>query len=407
MAPIQLTTFVHPAKAYRLQYPAHWENLSQDDGRSCGFGPCGRDDVGLWITIMPMSIDTDRTEDELPGIFQQAIDSGSANMRADMSLRHFGLKADTTKEGEGGSFWMLIGGDLVLLASSQAPVTEREIWNPQFDRLMASLEITRDRELLLRKTADDVYKRLRELFPDEDYQLEEDVIRGRDQRISLANVYKQVVASPGRRQKIVEQFVEGLASMTENPPGEERLDRVRDSILPILKHAAYLKTGTATGRLVATRWLGDVVICYAIRSERVLRLLTDWDLNRWDMTQDALHEVAIRNLARLPWPESLEGARRAGGRLIIVATNDSFDASRLLHPDLHRLFCEQLGSRFYAGIPACDTLVAFSGDDPSFCLHVLRQIRRDHDSSAYPITTQAFVVTSGGIALAQLPPYTE
>ena len=79
------------------------------------------------------------------------------------------------------------------------------------------------------------------------------------------------------------------------------------------------------------------------------------------------------NLTSLPWPKRLEGARQANGRLVMVATNDSFDASRLLHPDLHRLLSKQLGSRFYAGVPASDTLIAFSGGDPSFCLHVLRQ----------------------------------
>src|SRR5437016_4278369 len=131
-----LTTFVHPDKAYRLQYPAHWEHLEKDQARSCGFGPSDRDDVGLWITIMPMSIDTERLEADLPKLFAQAINkSEGKNVRRDPALRHFGLKADNTEQAEGGHFWMIAGGDLVLFASSQVPATEREIWNPQFDDL--------------------------------------------------------------------------------------------------------------------------------------------------------------------------------------------------------------------------------------------------------------------------------
>ena len=55
--------FVHPAEVYRLEYPAHWDQVQQDEARSCGFGPHERDDVGLWISILPMSVDTDRLAD--------------------------------------------------------------------------------------------------------------------------------------------------------------------------------------------------------------------------------------------------------------------------------------------------------------------------------------------------------
>ncbi len=402
MPSTKFTTFVHPAKAYRLEYPAHWEHLDKDDGKSCGFGPRDRDDVGLWISIMPLSIDTDRMTDDLPKLFEQSMaKSEGANLRRDESLRHFGLKADQTKEGEGGHFWMLVGGDLALFASTQVPPAEREIWNPQFERLMASLQVTRDRELVLRKAANEVLARLSEQHPEQEYEFEDEGIRGRDHSVSLANLYKLVEASPARRDKIVEQFVEGLAFTADHPTGHEQLDDVRGDILPVLKPTAYLKPGTPTEHIVTSEWLGDVVICYAIRSEKIFRLLTHWDLNRWDMKQDSLHELSIKNLAGLPWPERLEGARQSGGRLILVATNDSFDASRLLHPDLHALFSKPLGSPFYAGIPARDTLVAFSSGSRSLRQQTARQIRRDYNRSAYPITPQPFLVTADGIALAK------
>jgi hypothetical protein len=166
MAQDELTTFVHPAKAYRLDYPAHWEHAEQDEGRSCGFGPRDRDDVGLWITILPVSIDSERLERDLPELFRQAINNEARNVRPDPTLRHFGLKADSINNNEPGQFWIIAGGDLVLSISSRVPPTERDVWNPQFERLMTTLEITRDEELRLRRTADHVYKRLRELRPD-------------------------------------------------------------------------------------------------------------------------------------------------------------------------------------------------------------------------------------------------
>src|SRR5207249_1797580 len=103
------------------------------------------------------------------------------------------------------------------------------------------------------------------------------------------------------------------------------------NVLPVLKPINYFEAGKANERLVTREWQGDVMIGYAIRGEKAIRLLTHWDLERWSMCQGTLHELAIANLARLPWPERLEGARQSGGRLIMVATNDNFDASRLLH----------------------------------------------------------------------------
>jgi len=352
--------------------------------------------VGLWITILPLSIDAGRLDVDLQKVFEQAIAEKGNNIRLDTTLQHLGFKADATGQGDAGRFWIITGGDLVLFASSQVPATEPEIWNPQFDRLMASLEITRDREVLLQRTADDLQKRLRELHPDQDYRIEGDAIRGRSQRISLAGVYNEVAASPLKRKQIVERFVEGLSSMAA-APGQEQLEHVRENIMPLFKPAAYLKAGIA-GRLAVTPWMADVIICYAIRSAKAMRLLTDWDLQRWNITQDALHGLAIENLSRMPWPERLDGARQAGGRVIIVASHDNLDASRLLHPELHRLFSKPLGRSFYAGIPNRDTLVVFSRGNLALFNHVVGQLRRDHDLSSNPITPQPFLVSADGIA---------
>src|SRR5437879_6295870 len=168
-----LKTFIHPHTVYRLEHPAHWDQVVEKDGASCGFGPHERDDVGLWISIMPMSVDTDKLQEELPRLFQDVIDKCEAvNQRRDDTLHHFGLIADMTKEGEGGNYWIVTGGDVVLFASTQVPVAERDEWNPHFYKLMASLHITRDDQLFQRQVANEVLNELRERYPDQDYKFE-------------------------------------------------------------------------------------------------------------------------------------------------------------------------------------------------------------------------------------------
>jgi uncharacterized protein YtpQ (UPF0354 family) len=401
MSPTSLKTFLHPAGVYRLEYPAHWDQVQQDEARSCGFGPHERDDVGLWISIMPVSVDTDRLADELPQIMSQALPKFEAgDLRRDPTLRHYGLKADMHKEGEGGHYWIIAGGDVVLFASSQVPIAERDVWNPPFEQLMASLQITRDDELFLRKLTNEVLEILRQRHPDQDFQLDEKGIRGRNRVVFLTNLYREVRAAPARRAESIRHFVDSLAQSAELPLGQESWDEARAQVLPVLKPRSYLKSDRSTQHLLVTEWLADVVICYVLRNKNLFRFVTGWDVGRWETTAEALHQVALDNLCRLSWPSRLEGSRQKdGGRVIVVTTNDSLASSRLLHPDLHPLFSGPLGSPFWAGIPDRDTLVVYS-DRKRLKQRIERQLRKDHRTSTYPITPRPFLVTRDGIAPA-------
>jgi hypothetical protein len=401
MLPTTLKTFVHPHEAYRLEYPGHWDQVLQKEGESCGFGPHERDDVGLWISIMPFSVDTDRLAEDLPTLMQQALDkSGAANLRPDPTLRHYGLIADMVQEGQGGHYWIVAGGDLVLFASSQVPVAERDEWNPPFAKIMASLQITRDDQLLQRKVANAVLAQLRERHPEQEFAFEENRIRGRDQVVYLSNLYREVKASPSRLDQLVKKFVTALNRTATSDIGHEVWEDVQGRIVPLLKPRDYVDPDGPTQHLLTSEWLADVVICYVIQRKKLLRFVTGWDVNRWGTDAQSLHQLAIENLARMPWPEQLQGARSPeGGRLIVVDTGDSLASSRLLHPDLHRLFSGPLGNPFWAGIPCRDRLVVYS-DRRTLKQRTARRLRKDHDASAYPITPQPFLVTRDGIAPA-------
>jgi hypothetical protein len=401
MIPTSLKTFVHPHTVYRLDYPGHWDQVLEKDGESCGFGPHDRDDVGLWISIMPVSVDTDRLAQELPNLMQQGLDkSGATNLRPDPTLRHYGLIADMTKEEPGGHYWIIAGGDVVLFASSQVPEGERDVWNPPFAQIMASLQITRDDELLRCRVANAVLARLRQQHPDQEFAFDAGRIRGRNQVVYLGNLFREVRAAPERLEPLVKRFVDALNRPTTAGIGHELWDDVRDRIVPLLKPRDYVDPDGPTQHLLTSEWLSDVVICYVIRTKKILRFVTGWDVDRWGTNAQALHQLALENLARLPWPSQLQGARMPeGGRVIVVDTSDSLASSRILHPDLHRLFSGPLGNTFWAGIPCRDRLVVYS-DRRVLKQRTGRRLRKDHDASAYPITPLPFLVTRDGIAPA-------
>jgi uncharacterized protein YtpQ (UPF0354 family) len=391
--------FVHPAGVYRLEYPDYWDQVQKDEARSCGFGPHDRDDVGLWISLMPVSVDTDRLGEELPKILSQALPNmEGGNIRRDPTLRHYAVKADVQKEGEGGHYWLIAGGDVVLFASSQLPAAEGHIWNPPFERLMATLEITRDEELALRQLTNEVVELLRQRHPEQEFQVDEKGIRGRNRVVYLSNLFREVRAAPARRAEIIQHFVQGLGQSVDLPLGQETWEEAQPRLLPILKPRSYLNSDSATRSSLVSDWLADVVICYALRSKDIFRFVTTFDPDRWQMDAQALHEVAVANLCRLGWPSRLEGSRqRDGGRVIVVTTSDGLASSRLLNPDLHRVFSGALGSPFRAGIPDRDTLVLYS-DRRRLKQRIERQLRKDHRTSGYPITSRPFLVTRDGVA---------
>jgi hypothetical protein len=350
---------------------------------------------------MPVSLDTDRLAEELPRLLQQTLEKAEAgNMRPDPTIRHHAFKADMHGEGQGGHYWIVAGGDVVLLASTQVPAAERDAWNPEFDRLMASLQITREEELVRRRLANDVMAELHKHYPGQEFEFDEHGIRGPGRVIYLSNLYREVRERPQRRTEIINHFVTSLGQVADVPLGRETWEDARRHILPVLKPRDYIEPGRPTEHLLISEWLGDVVIVYVIKSKKLLRFVTGWDVDRWGTDAAALHQLALENLARLPWPEKLEGSRqRDGGRVILVETDDSMAASRLLHPEFHRLFSGPLGNPFYAGIPDRGTLVAYS-NRRSLKQRIGRRLRQDYRKSAYPISPVPYLVTRDGIAPA-------
>ncbi len=401
MLPITWKKFKHPNGVYRLEYPAHWDQVQQDEARSCGFGPHERDDVGLWISIMPFSLDSERLAQELPRMMRECmgksdIDIGEA--KSDPAIKHHNLVAAMKKEGEGGHYWLVCGGDIVLFASTQVPAPECDQWNPMFHRVMQSLEITREDELLWRQLTIDVIEKLRERFPDEDFQADDKGIRGKNQVVHLTNLYRQVKASPMRRASIIQHFVSSLNQPAEDVIGPDEWEEARLQIVPMLKPLSYLTGGGPRQDHMYMEWLGETAITYALRIKNLFRLVTNWDARRWGTDSATVHQVAMENLQKLPWPRELQGSRQpSGGRVILVETGDSLGSSRLLHPDLHRLFSGPLGNTFWAGIPDRDTLVLFS-DRKVIKQRITRRLVVDYRKSPYPITAKPFFVTRDGIA---------
>src|SRR5258708_38148525 len=103
---------------------------------------------------------------------------------------------------------------------------------------------------------------------------------------------------PARQSKIIKQFVATLSQPATKDIGHETWEDARGRIVPVLKPRNYIGTEGPTQHLLTTEWLADVLICYVIRSKKMFRFVTRWDLNRWGTDSESLHQIAIENLTR-------------------------------------------------------------------------------------------------------------
>lgn len=137
--------------------------------------------------------------------------------------------------------------------------------------------------------------------------------------------------------------------------------------------------------------LGDeVIIGIAIDDEKSYRYVTDKDLESWKVSDDEVYQTALENLS-----EKSKGIEMmvVPNNLIIVNTLDSFDAARILLPELRKFFTENLGTPFYFGIPNRDFLICFSADaDEEMQQNIRNQIKSDVGERPYPLSKHTFIV---------------
>src|SRR5213076_2271362 len=116
----------------------------------------------------------------------------------------------------------------------------RDQWNPPFQAIMASLQITRDDELIMRQVANDVLARLRETLPDQEFEFADNKIKGKDRVVYLSNVYREVRGAPNSRDEIIRNFVEKVSQPPATEFGTETWEDAQTRIVPVLKPKNYI-----------------------------------------------------------------------------------------------------------------------------------------------------------------------
>ncbi len=176
---------------------------------------------------------------------------------------------------------------------------------------------------------------------------------------------------------------------------------VRGLIYPVVRAWGF---GRDTKVNVLRRPLVDkeLELFAAVDTGRTLRFLTRDDLERWDgVSEDNIFFFARENLLAISEQMELQALAGPDGnpRAVIIATNDSHDAARVVLPQFYEKLAAVLGPNLLAGIPNRDFLIILTADDPQLVQDVSSQVKIDAETRPYAISGKLYRLTANGLAL--------
>ncbi|RMH27415.1 MAG: DUF1444 family protein [Planctomycetota bacterium] len=222
------------------------------------------------------------------------------------------------------------------------------------------------------------------------------LVNGR--RLDLENLLRMVAHEPDRGTDIVEHFLDQLFTGETLDVGDTPFEVAKARIMPRIQPESIFQH--LSRELVAhVPFVNDTVVVFVMDMPHMTVSITTEQVARWGITVEQLDELARENL-ELYAPELdmqvIESAE--GGRAVIVAEQDGYDAARLLLGDLHRRLATRLGKDFYVATPARDMFIAMSCEPAGFVRRLQERVEEDFSRLPYPITKDLFLVTRDGVA---------
>lgn len=174
------------------------------------------------------------------------------------------------------------------------------------------------------------------------------------------------------------------------------LDRAR--LLPLIKHAGLIEE-IAASRVQPIAWrpfiTPDLIVALVLDFEESMRYVRQREAEREGLDFDDLLEVALANLQARSGGELYEMGDEQTGAIFVIATQDGYDATRILLKPLLENLAQRVQGRLVIGIPNRDFLIAFGDANPALVAQVRRQIEADSRTRPYPLTQTLFTLRDG------------
>jgi hypothetical protein len=173
-----------------------------------------------------------------------------------------------------------------------------------------------------------------------------------------------------------------------------------ERLMPLLKTRDLLAEVLRT-KVEPIAWqpfiTADLIVTLVLDFPQSVRYVRDSEVAATGKDFDDLLEIALANLYARTQGEVYEVGDEQTGKLFILATQDGYDATRILLSPLLERLAGRVSGQLVIGIPNRDFFIAFGNANPLLVGQVGRQIKRDAQSRNYPLTETLFTFRNGAL----------
>ncbi|MHB9023571.1 MAG: DUF1444 family protein [Armatimonadota bacterium] len=211
----------------------------------------------------------------------------------------------------------------------------------------------------------------------------------------LDQLFRRCLEDPQHANQLIQQAIQGIhaAFHDEDPLPENWEQRVMATLVST--------RSPLPPDLVSRPFTDALLIAYTLDSKELLRWISCQDLMKAGISEEALHDIAFRNLERScnalvietqsAWTDQYD-------RLVRFATADGYDAARLLIPSFFQRFSPRFGDAdLLVAIPTRDTLAMTSAQDEDFARLLAWRTGKEYQRRAFPLYDGVLMVTEQGV----------
>ncbi len=219
--------------------------------------------------------------------------------------------------------------------------------------------------------------------------------------VNLFNFYRSYLKVPEKFEEIMLPAlttvvqIQGWGSEQSDPP----LENIRDRIMPMLYPEDVWKEQFPN--FVGQPWVGEMMVLYVVDESHAYWYIRQDLLEKWSITADDLHQIALDNLEDYfeQHPMELAVAGGEGGPTIVMPTGpDSYNAARLLSESFRDKLRGVMEGTFAVGLPGRDFFVAVGLEPDEMLDHVRQKVRDDYKQMDHPLSQELLLVSPDGVS---------
>jgi uncharacterized protein YtpQ (UPF0354 family) len=400
-----------------MEVPAHWtvEADSPSEG-AVRFTAPADDNVWLEAVFMPYSLPGSlyTSQAEMLSMLDRALqyEPGTQLLgRADALV----YPASAARCPNGTLVWAAMHMDRVVMFLTGGESTQVQRFLPVFERMLQSfrLHLSQDSEVAM--LLGEVLHELARAVPGSNPKFDGDHVVMGSLQVRVDNLAAVIRRSPVLRSQLIRQFVLTTAHTYKSCEtlATESWRAVRNRIYPMVRPESILHQAAPGDsselsaadqvrvRMMSTPWLSNLVICYAIDSQKTLRFVQNHDLERWGLDADVVKRQAMHNLSKVKGPV-FSTMRHGDADFLVAEVTDNGLPSRscwILHPDLYKSLQRVFRGPAWVAVPSRDSMMAFSAN-PLMREGLLNRLSHDYRTAGHSISDRLFEPRPDCIVLA-------